>query len=576
MLDIHGVRSEVMANYHLPPPEPMVCMGDVATNWRTFTEAFADYSTATELTKKDAEVQAATLKTVMGKDCRQILTRLELTEEERKDTATILAKLKAYFAPTRNILYERYLFHAAEQQPNETVDQYMIRLRHLAGSCNFGNIHDEMLRDRLVLGCRDKGARARLFREKDCNLKKALETLQISEATQEQLKDIGGEEKPISINAVNTEKEKAKPASKKAQHTEKQVCKYCGGKHDAVRTKCPAYGKTCRRCRKPNHFHTVCLKGRQTKPIATMEETELSSSESDELVCAVEHVGTVRHTKKGQYFVPLNFQHKGQDTMVDCQLDTGATCNVMCLKDVCTILHTEMPHLQPETTQLKCYDNSIINTLGQCTLQCRYQNKKHKLTFKVITGNQHPLLSGTTCTELGLITMHSICNVATNSANLIKRYSDVFEGLGCLGDEYHIELDPTVSPVQHVPRRVPVAMKHRLKSKLEELTKQGIITKVQEPTPWISNIVTIMKPGKVRVCIDPRDLNKAIKRPKYQMPTLEEILPTLAQAKIFTVLDAKDGFHQVTRRGQFTFNYLLDPLWTLLLLTYAIWNIIST
>ena len=202
-------------------------------------------------------MQAATLKTIMGKDCRQILTRLELTEEEKKDTATILSKLKAYFAPTRNILFERYLFHAAEQQPNETVDQYMIRLRHLASSCNFGNLHDEMLRDRLVLGCRDKGARARLFREKDCNLKKALETLQISEATQEQLKDIGGEEKPISINAVNTEKGKAKPASKKAQHTEKQVCKYCGGKHDAVRTKCPAYGKTCRRCRKPNHFYTV-------------------------------------------------------------------------------------------------------------------------------------------------------------------------------------------------------------------------------------------------------------------------------------------------------------------------------
>ena len=74
--------------------------------------------------------------------------------------------------------------------------------------------------------------------------------------------------------------------------------------------------------------------------------------------------------------------------------------------------------------------------------------------------------------------MHSICNVSVNSANLIKQYSDVFEGLGCLGDEYHIELDPGVSPVQHVPRRVPVAMKHRLKSKLEELTKQGIITKV--------------------------------------------------------------------------------------------------
>ena len=81
-----------MANYHLLPPEPMVCTGDVATNCRTFMEAFADYSTATELTKKEAEVRATTLKTVIGKECRQILSRLELTEEEKKDKATILAK----------------------------------------------------------------------------------------------------------------------------------------------------------------------------------------------------------------------------------------------------------------------------------------------------------------------------------------------------------------------------------------------------------------------------------------------------------------------------------------------------
>ena len=63
-----------MASYHLPPPEPMVCTSDVASNWKIFTEAFTDYSTATELTKYEAELQAATLKMVMGKDCRQILS----------------------------------------------------------------------------------------------------------------------------------------------------------------------------------------------------------------------------------------------------------------------------------------------------------------------------------------------------------------------------------------------------------------------------------------------------------------------------------------------------------------------
>ena len=49
----------------------------------------------------------------------------------------------------------------------------------------------------------------------------------------------------------------------------------------------------------------------------------------------------------------------------------------------------------------------------------------------------------------------------------------------------------------------------------------------------------------IRICLDPSDLNKAIKRPKIQMPTLNEVLPNLAKAKMFTVLDAKDGFHQV-------------------------------
>ena len=45
--------------------------------------------------------------------------------------------------------------------------------------------------------------------------------------------------------------------------------------------------------------------------------------------------------------------------------------------------------------------------------------------------------------------------------------------------------------------------------------------------------------------IDPRDLNRAIKGPKYQMSTGDEVLPKLSKAKVFTVLDAKDGFHQV-------------------------------
>ena len=70
-----------------------------------------------------------------------------------------------------------------------------------------------------------------------------------------------------------------------------------------------------------------------------------------------------------------------------------------------------------------------------------------------------------------------VCHVTSTSNKLIEQYHDVFEGLGCIGEEYHIEVDKTIHPVQHVPRRVPVAMKDRLKHKLDQLTKSCTVIK---------------------------------------------------------------------------------------------------
>ena len=111
-----------MANCQLPPPNAMVCTGNMAENWKVFKEAYADFATATELTNKDDVIQAATLKTIMGKECQQILSRLELSNDDKKKSNKILEKLEEYFAPSGNVLYERYLFHSARQKYNETVD----------------------------------------------------------------------------------------------------------------------------------------------------------------------------------------------------------------------------------------------------------------------------------------------------------------------------------------------------------------------------------------------------------------------------------------------------------------------
>ena len=88
-------------------------------------------------------------------------------------------------------------------------------------------------------------------------------------------------------------------------------------------------------------------------------------------------------------------------------------------------------------------------------------------------------------------------------------------------------------------------LRDEVKETLLDLEKRGIIKKVAAPTEWISSMVLVAKPGKKRICLEPRDLNKTLKRPKYQMPILEEILPQLAKAKVFLTLDAKDGFDQI-------------------------------
>ena len=73
-----------------------------------------------------------------------------------------------------------------------------------------------------------------------------------------------------------------------------------------------------------------------------------------------------------------------------------------------------------------------------------------------------------------------------------------------------------------------------------------MIRKKEEPTNWVSSLVVVEKPnGKLRVCIDLVNLNQAMKRLRYPLPVIEDILPDLADVKVFSKADLKDGFLHV-------------------------------
>ena len=118
--------------------------------------------------------------------------------------------------------------------------------------------------------------------------------------------------------------------------------------------------------------------------------------------------------------------------------------------------------------------------------------------------------------------------------------------------------DPESVPVAQAPRKIPGMLRSKLKDELDRMEKKQFIARVDEATEWVHNPVFAEKPiGKLRVCLDPRELNKFLKREQYQLPTWEEIASRLHGAKYFSILDDNQGYWQIPlddESSRLTFN----------------------
>lgn len=232
------------------------------------------------------------------------------------------------------------------------------------------------------------------------------------------------------------------------------------------------------------------------------------------------------------------------------QLDSGATCNIInsnALKEL------GIKELKKTNQIFQMYNNTTIKPFGTCQLKLINPKKdaKFKAEFIVVKDKTlTPLLGNKTVQAMNLMTIHyenikSVQQGAPMSykpldqANVLKEYEDVFEGTGLLEGKYHLELNENFQPVVHPPRKVHVAIKYRLQTELNRLCDMNIITPVTKPTSWVSSLATVVKPDKLRVCIDPKHLNQHIKRSHYLLHTIDDLLPELSNAKMFSVVDAK-------------------------------------
>ena len=207
------------------------------------------------------------------------------------------------------------------------------------------------------------------------------------------------------------------------------------------------------------------------------------------------------------------------------------------------------------------YNNTIMKPLGTCTVAVfnPKNSKTYQIEFFVVDDDQSTSILGNPAMQqmdLVRVQHQNVMTVNTevqrgsqgplSMEEVLKEYSDVFQGTGKLKGQYKLEIEENAKPVVHPPRRVPVALKGKLKRELERLQSLGIIEKVIEPTPWVSSLVIVQKPyGQIRICLDPKDLNKVLRRNHYPTSTVEDILPELSRAKVFSTMDAMNGFWHV-------------------------------
>lgn len=236
-----------------------------------------------------------------------------------------------------------------------------------------------------------------------------------------------------------------------------------------------------------------------------------------------------------------------EKSSLNLKCDTGAQVNVLSLSDLKKVVGDDNPYWSETTTKLEVYGGTILIPLGKRLLTLYNDNVEYKIEFIILKENVRPLLGLNSLIELKLLgNIHNI-KTSTDSKNMIvKKYHKLFQGVGQFEDTLQLEVQPGSQPVVRPPRRVPNALLSRLQDKLKSLEDHQIIEKVDHPKNFVSNLVIVEKKDKsLRICLDPKDLNKVLIRQYHLIPTLEEIVAKLCNKTIFSVLDLSDGFYNI-------------------------------
>ena len=587
-----------------PPKQLDFESENLSNQWKKWESHLKVYLTATEKDGKGDTIKTSILLACIGDKGREIYETFQFGAKENDDDpepsmvfASVVKKFKEYCNPRKNVTILRYKFFTCKQLENQTFDDFVTKLKLLAQDCEFGNLRDSLIKDVILIGVKDEKLRERLMREATLDLEKAV---QLGQAASETRKHAAELKNTVVVDQVERD----------ATNRNKNMvmnCKFCKLNHP--RGNCNAFGKECLKCHEFNHYARCCpnvekkssdvSNARRTNAFQNTQSNrknpqvnsvEANDGENDRFL--IETVNIEKLNVIGAVtneFIEDNERndHKivkddslsnewlvniqTNDSNVQYKIDSGAQCNIIPMS-IFKRLNNKSKLLANDAT-LSAYSGTQLNVCGRCVLSLRHKNQKFQVMFYVVDTKQIPLLGLRTSSRLDLIRrVYTVDTARDLQSRVMKEYGDVFGEIGTLKRTYHMVMREDAVPVIAPTRRLAFKLQDMVDEEVDRMVKLDVAEKIpeNEPTEWLNTLVVVEKPdGKVRLCLDPRHLNKSIKREHFQLPTAESIMAKMQDARYFSKLDASSGYWQIkvdeetskrlafmTRRGRYRFKRL--------------------
>ena len=520
----------------IKPPGPLTIGPNLTADWKLFEQRWKMYATITQLSEHDDAYQVALFLHTVGEEALKVYNGFTFTTEEASRTvAEILAKFTDFAVGTVNETYERFVFNNRVQEEGELFDSFLTSLRSLAKTCGYCSTCDQsILKDRIVIGIRDKNTQRLLLRERELTLKKAID---LCHAAEDALKQ-GQAMKPAS-DAINKVKLSSKSYS--SDVSQNKSCLFCSKTHVFKKELCPAFGKTCNDCKKPNHFAGSVKCQMKNVRMLNHDVVDSDSDDQGDVVPNYYFIGSLDDhslSSETRAFAKLSISNQ----LVNFQLDPGSEVDTICEKFV------HPSNIKKSSKILRSWDGGKSQVIGECYLPVKNpkNDKSYHIKFVVVPNDRTCLIGLKTCERLNFVTLNKSEYVVGSlcEQELENQYPTVFDGrLGKFEGKVTLRLREGAVPKILPARNIPFAMKDEVNEELHRLIKLGVLSPIDTPTEWVSQMAVARKPtGKLRICIDPGPLNEVLLREHYKLPTMEDLLDKMNDTTVFSKFDVENAY----------------------------------